>query len=518
MLPSTPVVIKFKCGKSATLPAHLLAKLPGGEAKVKSLPLVLCKDNVQRGELDMSDKFTVEQGVKLISYLCGGQFEPASYAVLKRAGVDVQRFVEEMFFEPPQTRLCLKNAGSLGAQCALALRDAQDVKIKQLSGDRCFAALTYQTAFGPGMPDSPYIECPITIPYVSRSGGNVKFIITRIGDAGHTYVLKAELPANFDVANMCRSVSMFIGGSQVDSIDFATNIALVKAKGLWPKRNNTPHKNSRWVATIPLMFSETSSYKRCAIPLIGLYNHEVCIELNGVAEGDLDFVIDLDYVFFDRPARAYIANGTVVEERPRVKDDVEGKRIKDDWSAPQSWTDAVSTICGVSTEKPEPKASMINQMVEQHQHQMDPLTAKIRLNMEHPTSGFIVMIKPNDPEMPEQQRKTAVPVKAATLYLNNSPAMSFDLADMSEWNWIKCGMKAPEDDFCTLLLPASRAMFLEDDQHLAPSTINMSRMDIVELRFELNEEVADMGWTVTTTGINHNVRGISTGMGGVLFA
>jgi hypothetical protein len=98
--------------------------------------------------------------------------------------------------------------------------------------------------------------------------------------------------------------------------------------------------------------------------------------------------------------------------------------------------------------------------------------------------------------------------------------MDFDMPDLTEWNWIKCGMKPPAD-LCSLLLPASREMFWGDTHETAtvcPCTINLSRMDSVVMEFTLNEEaIACCEWTISVTAISTNFNQVGDGMAKVVF-
>jgi hypothetical protein len=147
-------------------------------------------------------------------------------------------------------------------------------------------------------------------------------------------------------------------------------------------------------------------------------------------------------------------------------------------------------------------------------------TRRIPLNMSHPTSGWMITLSPEDSGI-KQIGANIAPIVGASLDFNGRRAMEFDFADLTEWNWVKCGMKTPAD-FCTLLLPCSREMFWADQKQdclVCPCTVNLSRLDSLVLTVDVNEEMFDLfGWNISITAVSTNFSVSMTGMQGVKYA
>lgn len=572
--PSTPVVIKFSDGKKVTLHADIAVRLwPMFAESVKALTTTVDKkDNKARALLDLTGNATppingaplsAGAALMLASYACGGAYESACYALFKKFGLPVPDLTTAI--TTPDLSLQIKGNCTSGAMLMLCIKGVQD----QYWATGCKCVKTFGGAF-PEMPDGFYSVATQTL-MPDKKG---VFTIARMGDLAHTFVLKAELVGPVDLDTLFQSVSLSTGGSQFVEIDLQTNNALAKAYGLWPSKNNdSPKKpNQKWVAVIPIVIRETTAYTKIVKPMVALCWHESRIELHGIKE-HVEYALDVDYIYMDRAARAWIAQGRdpkdQKEEETKSKDKAKDQekekdswdcRPQEDWSdddklskdipmVPEIVTDTKQKLtkspptpfipksespirqCSSVTAARNPLAGSYsghNFFFTQYQTVREFLSAgngktrRISLGsvMHHPTSGFIITLSPEEPAI-KQPGLNAAPILGAAIEFNGNRAMEFDFVDMTEWNWIKCGMKPPTDSY-TLLLPASREMFWadqKDDVFVCPTTVNLSRLDSVVLTLTVNEELLDLcGWNVGITAVSTNTSKCSMGMEGMKFS
>lgn len=573
--PSTPVVILFNGGKKLTLHAEVIVRLfPKFSESVRALPITTDKkDGESRAILDLTGNaktdaptkeklptLTLEEAAKLASYTCGGAYDPSAYSLFKRFGIPIPDTINASNLLP-NVSLYVKGRNANAAIMVLSMRRPEDGDLAM----QCKGIKILNGAF-PDIPDSLYSVATRTLEMTSDN----KVIIARSGDLAHTFVLKVELEGPTDLSTLFESVSLAIGGREFVDIDLSTNIALAKAYDLWPSKINDSPKQAgqKWVATIPIVFRETTAHTKVVQPMVALCWHDCVVELHRIANKDAKFALDVDYVYVERPARDWLANDGatrhISEDRKPVVEDShkedEGWSIKpkDDWAIPTPMVKEVhnkgrrlKAETEVDRKDPSPsetiKVTSIYQLpmerqlaselsekkilkypdghkffFTQYQTIREYLapglgnTRRIRLDMKHPISGFLITLSPEDVGV-KQAGNNVAPIISAAIEFNSNRGMEFDFSDLTEWNWIKCGMKVPTD-FCTLLMPASREMFLADkreDVIVCPSTIILSRMDSVVLVLTLNDEMFEMaGWTANITAISINISNCRSGMEG----
>lgn len=566
--PSTPIVLQFEGGKMLTLHADIAVRLfPKLAAAVKSLPVsVDKKDGQARAVLDLTvgrsgfDHLTLEEALKLASFACGGRYEAHAHSLYKRFGIPIPD-VPISTVSLPSLPLHIKGSASAGALTVLAAKGGQDAY--WVTG--CKAVKTFGGIF-PDMPDGFYAVATQTL---QMEAG--KFKIGRLGDLAHTFVLKVELDGPVDLDTLFESVSVTTGGNTSVEIDLQTNNALAKAFGLWPGKNNDAPRQpgQKWVATIPLVVRETTAYTKIVMPMIAIHYHDTEVSLKRIIYVDAKYALDVDYVYMDTASRRWItqkANLSPPEDvkhppgssgskppmiggrPPSISPKPAEKPPMDAWDAciPQAdWSvweaasvapaDAVPVADQARPKQPEPcppvatppaRSSGHELMFTQFQTRRVYLppgcgkTRHIRLEMGHPTSGFMLTLAPEDPAVRRAGANIA-PVVSASVDFNGNRGMEFDFADLTEWNWVKCGMKAPAD-FCTLLLPCSREMFWADQRQdcvVCPCTVNLSRLDSVVLTVTVNEDMFELcGWNMTITAMATNISVVNGGMQGVKYS
>lgn len=569
--PNTPITLQLKNGRVATLPAHIVAKIPQLTDVVRNK---VKADASGHAIIDMkliNSGTTLDQIIHIVSHICGGPFDPLAASTLLHYGLVASDFVSKnilAFIDMPSkpSRCILSKYSKMGALLALTLKGKQDATFDSYKEDtqNAYAAKTFHVK---GMPDSVYTETQITlIPVPSVNARMYEFKMAKYGDLAHTFVLRVDIPPRSDgiphgidtLDNLFKSASISIGGNDFDEIDLSSNNAIVRALGLWPKLTNTPptRTDSNWIVTIPLIFGATQRYTKCFLPITQLYYHESCIKLMGVNSSLCPkdkCALDVDFVFLDTPARTYIANIGAKKAVPKTASEpipLSGT-IPDAKKSPSIWDDAtrtwdptttisentpktsdattvpVSDVC--STAPIDVSIATLARVFDQHPFVRENLRTgvseqHIKLLMNHPSSGILLSVKPVADDLPGVLLQNAMPVLSAKLLVNNHVFMEYDISDMTEWNWIKCGVKVPAEcggnRWRTMLMPASRQMFAADkdsETFICPSTVNFSRVDTVELILQLNENIVNFDWELTVTNVCQNIEKFSGGLGGVQF-
>lgn len=468
-----------------------------------------------------------------------------AYALFKKFNIPVPD-LSQILAPMPDVSLCEKG-GQAGGMITLLLKGAQD--LYWVLGCKSWAT------FGKALPDMP--DCFYAASTQTLQEKEGKFLISRIGDMAHTFVLKVELEGPADLDTLFQSVSMSTGEFQFVDIDLQTNNALAKAYGLWPGKNNDAprQEGQRWVATIPIVFRETTAYTKIVKPLVAVYYYETEVKLNMIMNKNAKFVLDVDYVYLDHAARTWLANDGNSEAKkpdepaPASCPDAWDTKPKDEWDKREATDDACEVKSKTDTDKllretcpdvptyreviptgtlpKHPLSGKRSFFVTQYQTThafLTPGLGKTRrfsLRTNHPTCGWLITLSPEDPAI-KQTKGCVAPILGASIDFNGHCAMEFDFADLTEWNWIKCDMKVPTD-FCTLLLPVSREMFWGDksgnDAIVCPCTINLSRLDSCMLTLDVNEEILDLcGWNVGITSISNNISVYGRGKEDLRFA
>jgi hypothetical protein len=329
-----------------------------------------------------------------------GLWDPASRPILKRFGLPVPEITD--ITRLPDVELVPKDIGT-GAIVALACKGIQD---SCLSGGRSSA--TFKDVGNWKLEDEPYTVATQTIEAV-----NNKFTITRIGDLAHTFVLKVGLEGPTDLDELFDSISMTIGCMNIVKIDLRLNNAMAKTYGLWPSKNNDAPREpgQKWIAVIPIMYRQTAAHDKCVIPIVSLYWNEIALELCNVTHKykNAQYVIDVDYIANDghpkkpNPSTSATAGKHADSSTTATEWD---RPVSDEWPADKS----DSAKDGVPTDrldvflKIKDAVNVFNftqyQTIKEIVHPQDGLkTMKVNLSsLSHPTSGFIVIASPNDPD------------------------------------------------------------------------------------------------------------------------
>lgn len=315
--PSTPVVISFYGKKKITLNADLVVRLfPALAETVKTLTTSTDKDGGVRSYFDICTRYptlTVEQALKLISYACGGVYDPTARLLYKRHNIAVPEMGE---IELPPVSLFTKGAGSTGAMTCLMIKGTQDTHWV----DGCKSFKTFGGAF-PGIPDTFYAVCTQTL---DMDEAKKEFTIPRLGDLAHTFVLKVELEGPADLDSLFETMELSVGGYMFVAIDLHLNNVLARAQGLWPSKTNDAKriKGQKWVATIPFMIRETSAYTKVVSPTIALMYHETRVALKGMSKTPAKYALDVDYVYLDTESRRWMANDGRSAKQPAKAPDI----------------------------------------------------------------------------------------------------------------------------------------------------------------------------------------------------
>lgn len=357
--------------------------------------------------------------------------------------------------------IMIKGQSAIGALMLLTSKGSDDDDI--LTDLRCKSYKTFGKVL-PKMSDAHYIVSTKTL----QADKGYSFIIPRSSDYAHTYVLKVSLQGPTDLDALFDSLSLMMGGSNFLEIDLRLNNVLARAYGLWPSKTNDSKIgiNQKWVATIPIMLRETAAYTKVVNPLrLLLYSPHDIIELHNVTNKSAQFALDVDFVFLENETQ----------------------------ESPDSWSVGPSIV---------PHIDLLYTQYQTSREYLSQDRGKIQgfpLSMSHPTSGFIVTLTPVDPNNPQN-----VPVISAWIELDSNPVMEFDLSDLTDWNWIKCGLKPPAD-YSTLLLPVSREAFwaeTRDNVMICPCMINPCS---AVLKMEVNDLLIG-GWSVKITALTTNSR------------
>lgn len=351
-------------------------------------------------------------------------------------------------------------AGVLG----VALRCEDDWILRGRCSGAAFPGIS-----GKRMPDGVYT----TITLTRRCLEDFVFTVIREGDMAHTFVFKAELVGPADLDALFDHFDLSTDGNVRVSVDLALNNALARAHGLWPSKNNEgPRRpDQKWVATIPLMTRETTAHNKAFLPLLPMHGTDkapqvVKVQLFGVRDAGMHCALDVDYVYLDTPTRRWLARSCCCSDDTGIQS----------LGYPHKPT---------------------GRFITQHQSITHELTGtetshRVPLDVfQRPVTGFILRVLPG------------CKVLRAALVIHGACYMDYDLCDLSEWNWLKCGMRPPSEDYSVLLMPVSREMFWGDTHDgfcVSPCTLNLSRIDTTVLKLDLAGPPAD-GLKVRVTAL-----------------
>lgn len=574
--PKTPVVLQLSDGKICLL-ASIIDRIPALSPKVKTLSVAVQSDGVARAELSLG--VSLRNFAIVLSRACGGLMDPRDYVLLQEYAMTSDKDYEtylSIFNAPRDPMPCIidKRPASTGALTGLCCQGAWSNGVAGIAGPGSKKAFNLPES----APDGPFTANTMTL---SHDAG-YEFLVLRNGDLGHSLVLKVEFAPRDDgkpwsasvLDTMFESFHYTVGGSRFDDIMLPANNALAKAYNLWPHVNNTPPKNPKeaWVATIPVMISETSNPKDVQIPLIALMYHETRVKVYNLRrdlEKYVKFALDVDYVYLDTPLRVYFAQGdTKPEAKKPSAEEAPGKKPeaapqKDQWAEQETWpSDKVAPRADDKEKRnPEPVfvhtpenivlrandqsvAAMVeertvaalvaeaklehpyrppchalrNVLFAQHFSQrfevpLDVKVLKERINCNGACGGFMINMQ-CEKEVPAEYTSTIAPVVSVSLQLNGHDFLQYDATDLTEFNWLKNGMETPRNN-TTLLVPFSRDMFSEEAPHCR---IDLSRLDSVIMTFTMNNTVTFLKWSGIVTAVTTNIRRTMSGMSGVVFA
>ncbi len=561
--PNTPVVVKL-LDHELCMFAGALAVVPTLSSRIKSIfqekdP----RDGVYRGQLTLN--LTHQQFDAIISRAHGGRFDVRFYNMLRQFGLASDKDYEDLMSTvgdvlDPKPCIIMKSCGS-GALAGLVMTGRADEEMHRMPG-----ANQKAFAFEHDVSDRRYtIGTHTFMPSKETPERRMEFTVSRNGDMCNTLVLKVLLHPRNDgtvwtsavLDKLYRNAQLMIGGNVMDGISVQANNALAMARGLWPRRNNTPPKDAKspWLITVPLMFSESEYPTRCYLPMIAVHSHEVSVVVSNVLP-EAEIAMDVDFVYLNTDMRRYVANGCgsqwqvprvnpvaaaaadaqAPEEKPqaqKTRQSPEGN----DWIPPMAWPAAADAQApaekpfAAPEPEPVPKPPAQQRPVSKAAYECeerktayashDEITeylsedgqeTKIRLPFIQPTSGIIISLA-TEGEVPDGVRDGVCPIVSAKIQLNRGDLIVSDFSDLTEFNWLKAGMPAPENSR-TLLMPFSREMFPECDAVPIPAcTIDMSRIDETMLVLVPNKNVSWMRWKATVTSYMCNVRRVWGGTG-----
>lgn len=553
--PDTPVTIELANGRSLTLPAAILAKVPTLRAQVKDRQLPDKTKN--RLVLDFK-KVDLETIVQVLSHACGGPFDVSAVHELPAWGLMDRDKAMAAVIEHLNTFMCLpsreiltKGGDSTGGAAGVSLRsDYVDAVHAQASGNT----------------NNVYTETQATeYPSCSQDNRVATFLLKRSGDMVHTFTLRINLkprpngapyPASA-IDDLFDRVEMSIGGMTFDAIDLVSNNTMARARNLWPKLANTPPTNPKenWIVTIPLMFHSTTDHTKAQIPVIGLYFHEIRVTVSGFNAKycmGSDSALDMDMVYLPRAQRRAVASIGSGKGAPDTTSTPAASTTVADWDTGISqWSEGVPM-----TTDPKPVAQSVVLPAEQSPAQPDaapspkkPLDGKLSFNQyeyvreclpagkhEHSirlqfslrSTGLMLRLKPsNDDQDVMGMVYNKIPlVHSATLYANNQMKLAmYDADDLAEWNWLKCGMTPPGyssgNRWQSLLIPFSRSMIKDsdsaDEYTSGAGTVALGRMDTITLVLKTDRGLMHQPWDVTVTSMSENVLKYGAGMAALRF-
>jgi hypothetical protein len=381
----------------------------------------------------------------------------------------------------------------------------------------------------------------------------IMFVECRFSDIQNFFVLRVELP---QLASNCKwkdnmleslfdSIEYIAGGQTFNKLDWRTNCMLAKAKNLWPTIMNSVKDKTdhQWVATIPIMFDQTIYPHDVVDPMIATYWHETRLVLHGFKEDLNAFVtpasaapvkakyyLDIDGNYFGNAMRAYIANGANGTDKP----DVPQLQLTDkDKQEPTTIPVSFSRDPEMSSEwrklddslQPEIKAKPVN--IDRDNRAItrkygtipftigkDDDTVTINLNKDYSIacSGIILSFTtPMAEDVPQGflDDPAHSPIVSAKVCINSRVYLFADLVELSEFNWLKCGLKRPEP--LSYLIPFSADLFPKDAV-MPAVTADLCRMDNSTLVLTVNKSSRPLHWQGIVSTICFNSQRFATGM------
>jgi len=388
----------------------------------------------------------------------------------------------------------------------------------------------------------------------------IMFTELRYSDIQNFFVLRVELP---QLASNCKwkdnmleslfdSVEYIAGSQTFNKLDWRTNCMLAKAKDLWPTvMNNVKDKSDhQWVATIPIMFDQTIYPHDVVDPVCALYWHEIKLVLHGFKEDLNAFVtpasavpvkakyyLDIDGNYFGNAMRAYIANGANGTNKPDVpqsqltdKDKQEPSTIPVSFSRDpemsSEWRKLDDSLQPEIKAKPPVNTDPDNRAVTRKYGTIpftigkDDDTVTIDLNKDYSIacSGIILSFTtPMAEDVPQGflDDPAHSPIVSAKVCINNKAYLFADLVELSEFNWLKCGLKRPEP--LSYLIPFSADLFPKDVV-MPAVTADLCRMDNSTLVLTTNKSSRPLHWQGIVSTICFNSQKFCIGMIGQKYA
>lgn len=320
---------------------------------------------------------------------------------------------------------------------------------------------------------------------------------------------------------------MQVGGTRLEGVDGLSNNTIAKSWGFWPKKSNAYKGQSPefkkirsaypWMVLIPIMFHSSLSEKY-AFP-----NSLVCFQdvkfyftvarlgdlVDGPVPSGLSFTsrLEIDSIYLDTKPRANLLRGT-----PTLPEEPAKILLNDDLSTFDPNQDV--KIPKVNLDQPElpgkvgPSMDRQVKSFQSAKFQLQPCVVVDKIT----GVSFGLIMNMRCPDLPPlQKNKVIYPFLSVQVLANTCSMQTFDVQDTAEWNWVKCGKKAPGDQ--TYLLLMSPTMFDEK-----PSAhVDLARIDTVYLNFELNPEWSHLNWEVTITNVGQNIWKHHEGMATTMF-
>ena len=325
-----------------------------------------------------------------------------------------------------------------------------------------------------------FFENTVSISPSEGSGrSRVSFEVSRLGDLGHTFVLKGKLPPSaatttlvdefFESFELC-GYAVGPGGEKektfAERMTLRTNNSLARASGMEPSIAPSGE------FSIPLMLRETVDPYRCHLPLLAasgsglrdsvqFMEFRISLVVNG-ARWDNDWALDVDYVYLDREARYALA--------------------KTDNQMPMA-------ICSYAVSHRETIFS----------HNFKNWV----ISLKDGAVGFAdrvtgLLIHPVDPKASFEPQRIEV--------LVNRHLLKTWTAHDRELSWQKVGLKNPGDG--SILIPFSRDMWSDPEN---AGCVNFGAIDHVDLRIigaptPLETGDREMEMEIEITALNYEIR------------
>jgi len=315
------------------------------------------------------------------------------------------------------------------------------------------------------------------VPMSSPSPFITAFTIGRIGDLVLSLTLKIE-GTSLNLENMYDRVELNIGGTTVGSLSMRQCIYAAEFNEVLPTRSN----GSGQVTTLPIMFPG----QLFPIPIVAMFYHEMRLLL------------------FSRSAN--ITNRTVL--------DVEFAYLKSNHRG--------AVIEGSRHETKRVASIVLNPTPSHHVNiQYDTTTVTVSAhdghahvplrNMYLPCSELVL-----EPKFPKNLPEWFAPINTASVWANGKCICCYDLADMSEYLWLRAKKPPPKNNL-KLLVPFSCDYAL-DGCLSKVCLMDCQGYDCIELRLRTHPMLDGFEFGLSVCATVFNVSGTANGMYGMWFA